>query len=111
MASILIAFGIDAVWEQHKESLEEAEVLASLESDFRENLENVNSIIEAYEGFADRVDKLFRLSPEDLLSVRSDPELMGHSKRFHLNAADYISELERMRVLIEEILALIAESR
>lgn len=222
VASILLAFGIDAMWDQHKERLEEAEVLASLESDFRENLESVNKIIEAYEGFAERVEKLVSMSPEeiralsqtevseimlstanpwtfdavrgttdtlvyggrlavlrdprlreslitflnrvsdsdedveylmegaqdlwaaevrhggpwtdpvteighvgqipvprfvpkatpeDLLSVRSDPELMGHSKRFHINAAYYISELERMRVLIEEILDLIAESR
>lgn len=221
VASILLAFGIDAMWDQHKERLEEAEVLASLESDFRENLESVNKIIEAYEGFAERVEKLVSMSPEeiralsqtevseimlstanpwtfdavrgttdtlvyggrlavlrdprlreslitflnrvsdsdedveylmegaqdlwaaevrhggpwtdpvteighvgqipvprfvpkatpeDLLSVRSDPELMGHSKRFHINAAYYISELERMRVLIEEILDLIAES-
>ena len=222
VASILLAFGIDAMWDQHKESLEEAEVLASLESDFRENLASVNKIIEAYEQFAERVEKLVSMSPEeiralsqtevseimlstanpwtfdavrgttdtlvyggrlavlsdprlrkslitflnrvsdsdedveylmegaqdlwaaevrhggpwtdpvteighvgqipvprfvpkatpeDLLSVRSDPELMGHSKRFHLNAAYYISELERMRILIEEILDLIAESR
>jgi hypothetical protein len=221
VASILLAFAIDAMWARHQEKLEEAEVLASLESDFRENLESVNSIIRSYQLFADRVEKLISMSPEeiralsqaevseimlstanpwtfdavrgttdtlvyggrlavlsdprlrkalitflnrvsdsdedvaylmqgaqdlwaaeirhggpwtdpateighigripvprfvptatpeDLLSVRADPELMGHSKRFHINAAYYLSELERMRILIEEILDLIAES-
>jgi hypothetical protein len=221
VASILLAFGIDAMWEERRESLEEAEVLANLEADFRENLQGVNTIIEAYETFADQVEKLIRLSPEeiralsqtevsrlmlstanpwsfdavrgttdtlvfggrlvvlddprlreslvtflnrlsdseedvaylrkgaqdvwaaeirhggpwtdptaevghvgeipvpgfvpratpeDLLSVRADPELMGHSKRFHINAAYYLAELERLRILIEEILDLIAES-
>lgn len=219
--SILLAFGIDALWAQHEQRLEEEEILASLESDFSANLRAVTVIIDAYKGFADRIEFLTRLSPEeiralpqkevsaimlstanpwtfdavrgttdtlvyggrlavlsnpelrkslvtflnrvsdadediayivkgaqdvwaaeikhggpwtdpvaeigyagavpvptfvpratpeDLLSIRSDPELMGHSRRFHINAAYYVLELEQMRTLIEEILDLITES-
>jgi hypothetical protein len=219
--SILLAFGIDALWDQYKERLEEEEILAALESEFAANLRSVNRIIEAYGVFADHVATLIRLSPgeiralsqtevseimlstanpwtfdavrgttdtlvyggrlsvlsdprlrkslvtflnrlsdsgedvtyimqgaqdvwaaevkhggpwsdpstevgyvgeipvpafvpkatpEDLLNVRSDTELMGHSKRFHINAAYYIVELRLIRDQIEEVLGLIAES-
>ncbi len=219
--SILLAFGIDALWAQYQEQLEEEEVLASLESDFVANLQSVTTIVAAHRAFADRVATLLHLSPEeiralpqkdvseimlstanpwtfdavtgttdtlvyggrlavlsdpklrkalvtflnsvsdsgedmaylmrgaqdvwaaevrlggpwtdpvtevgyvgaipipafvpkptpeDLLKIRSDPELVGHSKRFHINAAYYIAELELMRIQIEEILDLIAES-
>lgn len=219
--SILLAFGIDAMWAQHQDRLEEQEVLASLESDFAANLVSVDRIIEVYELSAGRIERLISLSPEeiralsqkevseimlstanpwtfdpvrgtvdtlvyggrlailenpelrkslvtflnmvadshedmaylqqgaqdlwlaeiehggpwsdpvteighagdipvpafvpkataeDLLRVRSDPELMGLSKRFHINAAYYIMELQLMRSQIEKILELIAES-
>jgi hypothetical protein len=219
--SILLAFGIDALWAQHQERLEEREILASLKSDFVANLDSVTRVIEAHQAFRDRVKTLIELSPEeirtlsqtriselmlatanpwtfdavrgttdtlvnggklgvlsdpdlrdslltflnrvadsgediayliqgaqdvwaaeikhggpwsdpateigyvgeirglgfipkataeDLLSVRADPILMGHSKRFHINAAYYIEELELIRNQIEEILALIAAS-
>ena len=219
--SILLAFGIDALWDQHQQRLEEEEILASLESDFAANLQSVTRIIAAHGIFRDRVVTLMRLSPEeiralsqtqvseimlslanpwtfdavrgttdtlvsggklgalrepklreslltflnrlsdsqedvayliqgaqdfwlseinhggpwtdpaaeigyvgeirgldfipkataeDLLSVRSDPELMGLSKRFHINVAYYVAELELIRASIEEILDLIAES-
>lgn len=219
--SILLAFGIDALWAQYQEQLEEDEILASLEADFSANLLSVTRVIDAHVLFRDRVATLIRLSPEeiralsqtevseimlstanpwtydavrgttdtlvsggrlgvlsdqklreslvtflnrlsdsaedvvyvmqgaqdlweaelkhggpwsdpvteigysgeirglsfipkataeDLLSVRSDPILMGHSKRFHINVAYYIAELEVIRDLIEEILDLIAES-
>lgn len=216
--SILLAFGIDALWAQHQERLEEEEILASLKSDFVANLHSVTKIIEAHETFRDRVTALIHLPPEkiralsqteisqlmlatanpwtydaergttdmlvnggklgvlsdpelreslltflnriadstedisylmqgaqdvwaaeiehggpwsdpateigyvgeirglefipqataeDLLSVRSDPILMGHSKRFHINAAYYIEELNLIRDQIERVLALI----
>lgn len=219
--SILLAFGIDALWAQYQEQLEEDGVLASLESDYAANLRSVNWIIEAHTEFGNRVATLIRLTPEeiralsqkevsemmlalsnpwtfdpvrgttdalvyggrltilsdpklrkslvtflnmvsdshedvayimqgaqdlwlveiehggpwsdpvteighagdipvpafvpkataeDLLRVRSDPELMGLSKRFHINAAYYIMELQLMRSQIEKILELIAES-
>ena len=219
--SILLAFGIDALWAQHQERLEEREILASLRSDFVANLDSVTRVIEAHQAFRDRVTTLIELSPEeirtlsqtriselmlatanpwtfdavrgttdtlvnggklgilsdpdlrdslltflnrvadsgediayliqgaqdvwaaeikhggpwsdpateigyvgeirglgfipkataeDLLSVRADPILMGHSKRFHINAAYYIEELQLIRNQIEEILALIAAS-
>lgn len=219
--SILLAFGIDALWAQNQQRLEEDEILASLEADFVANLKSVTVVIEAHLLFRDRVASLIRLSPEeiralsqtevseimlstanpwtfdavrgttdtlvsggklgvlrdrklreslvtflnrlsdsvedvayvmqgaqdlwtaeikhggpwsdpateigysgeirglafvpkataeDLLSVRSDPILMGYSKRFHINVAYYIAELEAIRDLIEEILDLIAES-
>lgn len=219
--SILLAFGIDAMWDQHRERLEEDRILASLESDFVANLKSVKIIIEAHQLFQQRVARLIQLSDdevralsqtevselmlavanpwtfdavrgttdtlvsggklgvlsdprlrqslltflnrvsdssedvayiiqdaqnlwgaeiplggpwsdpetevgysgeirglsfvpkataEDLLRVRSDPVFMGHSKRFHINAAYYIAELELIRDQIEEILQLIEES-
>jgi hypothetical protein len=47
-----------------------------------------------------------RATPEDLLSVRSDPQLMGLVGWFHLNAGYYLSELGRVRDQIEVILEL-----
>lgn len=51
-----------------------------------------------------------KATADDLLDVRSDPILMGHAKRFHINAAYYIEELKLIREQVEEILELIAKS-
>jgi len=221
VVSILMAFGIDALWAQYQLRIEEKETLASLRLDFVANLQAVNKVIDAHALFRGRVASLVSLSPEeiralsqtevseimlamanpwtfaavlgttdslvnggklsvlrdaklrdalmtflnqladtvedtnyltrgaeelwkaetshggpwtdpeteigyygeirgltfipkatpeDLLNVRSDPEIMGHSKRFHINAAYYVSELEHLRTSIEEILLIINES-
>lgn len=46
----------------------------------------------------------------DLLSIRSDPELMSLVAWFHLNAGYYLVELGRVRDQIDIILALTSES-
>lgn len=218
MVSILLAFGIDALWAQYQLRIEEKETLASLRLEFVANLEAVNKVIDAHILFRGRVATLITLSPdeiralpqtevselmlsmanpwtfaavlgttdslvnggklsvlrderlrsalmtflnqledtiedtnyltrgaeelwkaetnhggpwtdpateigshgeirdltfipkatpEDLLNVRSDPEIMGHSKRFHINVAYYITELENIRISIEKILELV----
>ena len=221
VVSILMAFGIDALWAQYQLRIEEKETMASLRLDFVANLEAVTKVIDAHALFRDRIATLVSLSPEeiralsqtevseimlatanpwtfsavlgtteslvnggkfgvlrdeklrdalttflnrladtvedtdyltrgaeelwmaefrhggpwtdpateigyfgeirgltfipkatpeDLLNVRSDPELMGRSKRFHINAGYYVSELEHLRNLIEEILDILNES-
>lgn len=218
--SILLAFGIDAMWEERQLRLEEQDALAALRADFNANLEHVDLIIGAHQLFLERITTVMRLSPEeiralpqktiseymlatanpwtfdpitgttdallssgklgilrdqelreslitfrgmladvaedmsyvtrgaedywkyeyrhggpwtdpeteigysgdiggldfiprataeDLLKVRADPELMGRSKRFHINVGYYLTELEKIRNQIVLILDLLAE--
>ena len=67
--SILLAFGIDALWAQHQERLEEDEILASLRSDFVANLDSVTKVIEAHEVFRDRVATLMHLPPDKIRAL------------------------------------------
>jgi len=220
VVSILLAFGIDAMWEERQLRLEEQDALIALRADFTANLEQIDSIIEAHLLFREQVAQLTRLSPEeiralpqktiseymlamanpwtfnavtgttdallssgklsilrdqelreslitfrgmlsdmaedttyitqgaedywkyeyrhggpwtdpeteigysgdvggldfipratadDLLNVRADPELMGRSKRFHINVGYYLSELGHIRNQIVLILDLLAQ--
>ena len=63
-----------------------------------------------YDAVRGTTDMLVNGGKPGVLSVRSDPILMGYSKRFHINAACYIEELNLIRDQIEELLALIDES-
>ncbi len=220
VVSILLAFGIDAMWAERQLRLEEREAIVALRADFNANLESVDRIIAAHLLFRERISTLNRLSPEDiralpqesisaiilamanpwtfdpvtstteallssgklgilrdqelrgsiitflgllsdleedteymtqgavdlwrleyrhggpwsdpatevgyhgavggldfvplataedLLNVRADPELMGSSRRFHINVAYYLSELNHIRDQIIVILALLGD--
>jgi hypothetical protein len=52
-----------------------------------------------------------RAGPDDLRTLRADPLYVGLVKRYHLNAAYYVRELERLEQHIELVLQLVREAR
>ncbi len=62
-----------------------------------------------YHGAVDGLDFIPVASAEDLLSVRADPEIMGASKRFHINVGYYLTELNHIRDQIIVTLELLGE--
>lgn len=69
VVSILLAFGIDAMWAEHQLRLEEREALTALRADFDANLESVDRVIAAHLQFRERVARLTRLSPEEIRAL------------------------------------------
>lgn len=67
--SILLAFGIDAMWEERQLRLEEEDALIALRADFTDNLEQIDSIIEAHLLFRERVATLAHLSPGEIRAL------------------------------------------
>lgn len=69
VVSILLAFAIDAMWEERQLRLEEEDALIALRADFTANLEQIDSIIEAHLLFRERVESMMRLSPEEVRAL------------------------------------------
>ena len=70
--SILLAFAIDAWWNEQLERAEEKEVLKSLTVDFEANLEEANLVISIHDRQIQSVAKLMRLNEEQILDLASD---------------------------------------
>jgi hypothetical protein len=222
VVSILLAFAIDALWDERKERIEETEILAALEKEFQTNLSEIEKVIDFHTRARHSIDELFssteqalravdqrqrseyvvalcnpwsfypvlgttealigagelnilenrnlrealttflflvmdsiedieyvgrdaervwvaeiplggpwtdpdteignsgevsapgflpKVSTEDLLRIRNDPNIKGLVARCHLNAGYYLTELERLRTGATRILALIEDSR
>lgn len=62
-------------------------------------------------GTVEGLSFLEEATTQDLLSIRTDQELMGRIKYFHWNAGYYLVELRRIKTQISEVLQLIGESR
>jgi hypothetical protein len=69
VASILLAFSIDAAWAQRQLRIEEREALAALEAEFSANLEQVDHIIETYLSDRARVATLRTATPAELRAL------------------------------------------
>lgn len=78
VVSILLAFGIDAMWAEHQLRLEEQEALAALRADFNANLDSIDMIIEAHLRFRGTISTFMRMSPDEVraLSQVSVSEIM-----------------------------------
>ena len=78
VASILLAFAIDAAWAQRQVRSEEREALAALETEFSANLEQIDQVIDIYLRDRARVATLRQATPEELrtLSQREVSEIM-----------------------------------
>lgn len=74
VASILLAFGIDAWWDGHLERVDEREILAALETEFTANLDLLDRVIETHtanrklleEGQAATADEIRRLPQAEI---------------------------------------------
>jgi len=53
--SILLAFGIEAAWQERSDRAAEVEALASLQADFEENRRLIRKVIDAHLGFRETV--------------------------------------------------------
>lgn len=69
VSSILLAFGIDALWAQRLLRAEESLALASLEEDFAANLEQLERVIAVYQDSWEQVTTLRRLSLEEIRAL------------------------------------------
>ncbi|MGI9628339.1 MAG: hypothetical protein ACR2QM_16010 [Longimicrobiales bacterium] len=67
VVSILLAFGIDAAWDQHVERREEAEILADLSAEISLNLQSLEGITAMHQRIFDDAGRL--VSTTGLLSV------------------------------------------
>ena len=72
VASILLAFGIDAWWERRNELAEEQRYLAGLEAEFTDNVKTVEFVIARHELFSERFDQLALMSNEEIMALEAD---------------------------------------
>ena len=72
VVSILLAFGIDAMWAERQLRIEEQQAITALRADFETNLESVDKIIAAHLEFQQQVATMVRLSPEEIRALPQD---------------------------------------
>ncbi|MEJ2534790.1 MAG: hypothetical protein P8008_04825 [Gammaproteobacteria bacterium] len=66
VVSILLAFAIDALWEERKERIEEQEILAALKIEYETNLSEIETVIEFHNRARATVDELFGSTDEEI---------------------------------------------
>jgi hypothetical protein len=72
VGSILLAFGIDAWWDQVQERIEEQEVLAGLDADFERNQQQLDDVLLNQAAFQSRIDRLESMSAVELAAIPPD---------------------------------------
>lgn len=70
--SILLAFAIDATWDERQERRDEQEVLLALKADFTDNRAGLEQIIRIHAAASDRLARLDRMSREEVLALEVD---------------------------------------
>lgn len=65
IVSILIAFGIDAGWDEWQERQEEADLLTALRSEYESNLALVQEVIDLHAGHMEDLEIVSGLTPAD----------------------------------------------
>ena len=81
--SILLAFSIDAWWDERKERADEREVLASLYVEFEANRLEAADVILAHEAAVQSVASLLQMSDDQILALSE--EAVGQHIRFFAN--------------------------
>lgn len=72
VASILLAFGIEALWAQRQERADEREALAALQAEFGANVSQLDEIIEGHRLGRERIERLVGLTDAE---IRGLPQL------------------------------------
>jgi len=75
VVSILLAFGIDAAWEEYKERREEQEILSALKFEYEKNLESIREVIAFHERARDQIDKMVVRTEEQIRSL--EPKILS----------------------------------
>ncbi len=68
VVSILLAFAIDAAWDEYKERRQEQQVLAALATEFQTNLSEIETVMAYHTRARGTVDELFSSTEEQLRS-------------------------------------------
>jgi hypothetical protein len=69
VASILIAFALDAGWAARQERNQEREILAGLADEFQANSEAVKASMQAGQNQVETLERLLRMGPPEILSL------------------------------------------
>ncbi len=72
VVSILLAFAIDAWWDERKDRLEEQEILRSLKTDFEANREQAKDVILLHDDALNFAATLMKLTDDELLSLSAE---------------------------------------
>ncbi len=72
VASILLAFAIDAGWDERQERAEEREVLESLRVEFQANRDQAASVISFHERVVQSIVVLMELSEDEILALPAE---------------------------------------
>ena len=72
VASILLAFGIDAWWDERQERAEEREILESLLVEFQANRDQAASVISFHDRAVQSVAVLMEMSEEEILALPAE---------------------------------------
>ncbi len=81
VGSILLAFSIDAWWDERKERVEEEEILRSLQIEFEANRDEAVSVLLVHENALQYAAKLMNLSEDEILAL-SEREVERHIRYF-----------------------------
>ena len=81
VASILLAFAIDAWWDERNERIEEKEILQSLLVEFEINLDGATSVIRTHEMAVQSMSSLMSLTDGEILAL-SDADVEGYLRYF-----------------------------
>jgi hypothetical protein len=72
VGSILLAFSIDASWDEYRERRDERAVLSNLEAEFVANLERLETVVRRHEGFAERAAELDAMSEDEIRAIPAE---------------------------------------
>lgn len=75
MLSILLAFGIDAMWDEYKERREEQEILAALKFEYEKNLVSIKEVIAFHERARNNIDEMVARNEAQVRSL--DPKALS----------------------------------
>ncbi len=67
--SILLAFGIDAMWDEYQERIEEEEILAALQTEFETNLSEIETVIDFHSRARDTIDEMVSGTEEEIRAL------------------------------------------
>jgi hypothetical protein len=72
VASILVAFAIDAGWDRRLDRIEEQEILADLRVEFAENRAGIDGIVDVHRAAQSNINALYSMTADDFRGLSPD---------------------------------------
>jgi predicted transcriptional regulator len=85
VASILVAFAIDAGWDRRLDRIEEQEILADLRVEFAENREAIDVIVELHRTALSSIQALYSMTPEEVGALSPDEVTRSYTHMVRYN--------------------------